>query len=60
MYTVTEDTKKLTAKKVRYLKKLHNLVIHKVSGTNKQYYSESRKLERLSNEKLNLICSRCF
>jgi hypothetical protein len=60
MYTIVKDNRKLTAKRIKYLRRLHTLVIHKVSETTKQYYAESRKLEALSDEHLNLICSRCF
>lgn len=51
---------KLTPRRIKYLKRLHNLVIHKVKGSNMKYFKESRELDKLTLADCYFICSRCF
>lgn len=51
---------KLTPRRISYLKKLHNLVIHRLKGKTKQYFKESRELDKLTLTECYWICARCF
>ncbi len=50
----------MTKPKLKRLRNLHNLVIHKRSGTDQEYYLESRELAKYNDEVLLMICHKCF
>lgn len=53
-------TGKITARQLDYIKDLHKLVIHQKSGTNRQYFLESRKIALLNDDQVRLVCQKCF
>lgn len=51
---------KLTPRRIKYLKRLHNLVIHQQKDSNMKYFKESRELDKLTLAECYFICTKCF
>jgi len=49
-----------TLKQLKAIKALHKLVIHQKSGTNRQYFLETKKIDEVPDSQLSFVCWQCF
>ena len=51
----------MRASKLKRIKAIHKLVIHKLGGTDREYYLESAYIDKISDDfTLKQICAKCF
>ena len=51
---------KLTKAELKFLRRLHALVIHRRKGTTKQYFLETKKIDELAHGVECKVCTKCF